>query len=56
MANPFTEWQKNGLTETLKVLDSLVSLMKDNDLPIDDVSYFDAVKAAAFIKVLKETL
>jgi hypothetical protein len=55
MTNPFTEWQKNGLTETLQVLDSLVSLMKDNDLPID-VSYFDAVKAAAFIKVLKETL
>ena len=51
----FKQWKLSGLTEVEAVLDALHAAMKEGDVNIE-VSYFDVVKAQAFIKTMKENV
>jgi hypothetical protein len=51
----FKQWKLSGLTEVEAVLDALHAAMKEGDVDVK-VSYFDVVKAQAFIKTMKENV
>jgi hypothetical protein len=51
----FKQWKLEGLTEVEKVLEALHNTMKRQDLDVS-FSYYDVVKAEAFIKTLKDNL
>jgi len=51
----FTKWKLDGLTEVEAVLNALHAAMKEGDVNVE-VSYFDVVKAQAFIKTMKDNL
>jgi len=49
----FKQWKLSGLEEVQAVLDALHAAMKEGDVNVE-VSYFDVVKAQAFIKTMKD--
>jgi hypothetical protein len=51
----FKQLKLSGLTEVEAVLDALHAAMKEGDVNVE-VSYFDVVKAQAFIKTMKENV